>query len=190
MNFDEMSITEIERRATDAQQLHHEAERELLNLLDYLEMTGRYRENPLFKSSTFPEYLNLKFGMTLGQFCFKRRIYTTFNKEVEALGVGTVSRLVHELPALDVSKAAQRILEAAQVKGGSLPNITTAVIDEMRPKKLDAKPVKVDTRDQEISKLKRELAAANTQIAKLKATILEYKSRFGELYPIGCATRR
>jgi len=61
--YDSKSITEIEQEAKKTQGKAKEIHAEFIEILFYMERTGRYKENALYKNTGFPQYIEFQFGI-------------------------------------------------------------------------------------------------------------------------------
>ena len=91
--YDGKKIEEIETEITGKHDLLIETQKDMIFALSSLKMTNRYKENPLYRESSFKEYLLGMFNMRENNFYEMERAFIQFPKEARLYGVGLVAKV-------------------------------------------------------------------------------------------------
>ena len=177
--YDGKKIGEIEGEIKTNHNLSIEGQREMTFALTYLRITGRYKENPLYRESSFAAYLIGQYNMREATFMERERAFLHFYDETKRYGVGLVAK-VHRLCGAKkeavVFKAIKKAEDALQtpIKQEKIESI---IIAHAPPPK--EKPIRVDWEEKynreyaAHQETKHQLLEAKDQIEKLKKTVLE-----------------
>jgi len=180
--YDSWTIDAIEDYAVKHRDDAFSNYRNLMEILFYLRRTGRYRENRLFASSSFDQYLRGRYMLTEYQFERARRVYITHAKHAEQYGPGIVQKILMRVPVEAQDQAFAEMAAKASVPGKDI----TAIVDKVIHKYTYGLPEKaviesttrtVDRSNEVITKLRRENAEKSKQIQKLKRTVKDLTMR-------------
>jgi len=178
--YDSQPIKAIEKEAKTTQVQAKDVYGNFVEILFYLERTQRFKENPLYKKSTFNGYLSFEYGLLYNSYHEKRlamsnfpefskkytpQLYSAIKKKC---GSDKVAGVVKEIEAKDAKL--KRPLDRAGIQ---------EIIDKNRkpvkPKaeKPDVKMLqdKVITFQESSKKLEKVVMTKDEQITKLKATV-------------------
>lgn len=190
--YDSMTIVEIEKEIQDNRELSIEAKKEAIKALCVLRSTGRYKENPVYKKSSFENYLMGQFNIRYNTFQEEARAFKFFPEETVKYGVGLVAK-IHRVCGAKNEIAAIREIKAADNK--TKAPIQRIKIEEIiqkhstRPVKDEKKNYKQlyleEVQRHEVLKEKHrealeELKEARVQIGKLKRTVVDMKRVWAE----------
>ena len=184
--YDQKKINEIEKEIRQSNELSLEARKTAIFTLRYLEVTGRYKENAIYRKSSFKEYL-------IGQFCIRettyRESFRAFDKFGEAsikYGVGLISKVFRECGTKKERQVIEEIQKAE--KASKVPILKSKIETIIQKHAKPSPPAKPgyktlyvsEAKQHEITKKRlreavQELRLAKEQIEKLKATILKMK---------------
>lgn len=184
--YDRKKINEIEKEIKTSNELSLEARKTAIFALRYLEVTGRYKENSVYRKSNFKEYL-------LGYFCIRettyRESFRAFDKFDEATvkyGVGLISKVLRECGTQKEKQVIEEIQKAdkalkAPIQKAKIETIIQKYAKPTPPAKPGYKALYVaEVRSHERTKEQytealRELKEARKQIEKLKNTVMELR---------------
>ena len=179
--YDVMKIGEIESEIKEKHGLSFAAQKEVIYALSYLRASGRYKENPQYRKSSFETYILGQYNMKVGTFLENERAVLHYPEVAEKYGIGLVAK-VHR--KCGVKKAAQVFREIKEVQGSLKTPIKRAKIESVIEKHsapLKPKVPAIDWRERYEREAaahmdtKRELKEARAQIERLKATVLELR---------------
>lgn len=91
--LEKMDIKEIEIKIEELRLLSRENQKEMYEYLEYLRMTNRYKENALYKKSSFWEYLEDRFTIREATYRGNVRAFTKFPQDAKKFGVGLISKI-------------------------------------------------------------------------------------------------
>ncbi len=115
--YDGMSIVEIEKMAMDYFHQARENRKSLIDVLIYLKVSSRYKENHRYAKESFWTYISDVYSMRPGTFIELQRVWTTFPKEAVEYSEGLVAKTLRIVDALNVKKV---FAEIEKLKGGNL----------------------------------------------------------------------
>ncbi|MBA4369850.1 MAG: hypothetical protein C0403_19655 [Desulfobacterium sp.] len=177
-------IIEIES-LIEKTKINVESEREkLISLLFYLESTHRWRENPLYKNTIFPDYIKAKYNMTFNQYHAEKMAFIVFPKEVKKIGLGNTTRAIKNC---GVYKAKETFKIIEKEKKPTNEKIIEIIKRHTPQKPIQIKPNISELKEKEeryigIMKTDRQtIEDLETQIEKLKGTIIVLKARNKQL---------
>ncbi len=119
--YDGISITDLESKIEKLNSLSRENQKEMYECLDYLRMTGRYKENTTYKKASFWSYLEDRFTIREGTYRENVRAYTKFPEYAIEYGVGIVSKIDRLCGGVRVSKVLSEIQQEEKNRKTSLP---------------------------------------------------------------------
>ena len=111
--YDGITISELEGKIEKLHILSREHQKEMYECLEYLRMTGRYKENPRYKKSSFWMYLEDRFTIREGSYRGNVRAFTKFPKYTLEYGVGMVSKIDRLCGGMKVDKVISEIQQEA-----------------------------------------------------------------------------
>lgn len=178
--YDKQTIKAIEKEAKATQGQAKDVYYNFIEILFYLERTQRFKENPLYKKSTFQQYLPFAYGIRFTTYHEARLAlsnFPEFSKKYtpqlvkaikEKCGADKVPAIIKEIEAKDTSLKKPLPREGIQ-----------AIIDKNRKPvkpqtpKPDVKILqdKVVTFQESAKKLEKVVLTKDEQITKLKATV-------------------
>jgi len=190
--YEKKTINQIEKEIKTNNSLSIEARKNSILALMYLRDSKRYKENPLYRKSSFENYLMGFYNIKIGTFLESARAFNKHPKESVKYGVGLVSKIgrvcgaVKEKTVLkeinDADKKAKIPLKRdkiesiiqkyAKLKPPAKPGYKELYVNEMKRHQI--------TKDRYNETIK-ELKAAKEQIEKLKVTILSFREVVEEL---------
>ncbi len=91
--FTKMTIEELEGLVEQKHRQSRAAQKEMMDILIYLKVSGRYKENKIYASSTFFTYIGDRFNMRKGTFYESQYAWTKFPEASKEYGVGLVSKV-------------------------------------------------------------------------------------------------
>lgn len=185
--MDKLTISEIENNLKSLKTNAEDARMKFFKGLEYLETTKRFKENELYKDSTFETYINDMFLLRHKTYMNGRTAYLKHEKATKALGPALVVSVRRKCGVLNAEKVFKEIEEKSKKKAVFTRQDIQSIIDKnakpVKPKpiedKLDYKKLLADARatirdqDKTISKQAR-------QIIRLKATITDLKKQLGK----------
>ncbi|MDY7037207.1 MAG: hypothetical protein SV375_13710 [Thermodesulfobacteriota bacterium] len=183
--YDNKSIKAIEKEAKDTQGQAKDVYVRFIDLLFYLERTARFKENPLYKTSRFQQYLSFEYGIRYTTYHEDRLAHSNFPEFSRKYTPQLVKSIKVKCGSNNVAKV---IREIETKDTGSKKPITRDAIQDIinKNRKPEApKPVKLDPKVLEnrlakSQKAVKELASdglsKDRQIAKLKETVKRLKA--------------
>jgi len=193
--FDQKSVQEVEKYADESKSKSLSGRMDFIKVLYYLRHTGRYKENRLFKNSTFEQYIGMRHQLRPATFENEAWAFFKFPKESENYGPGLVNKVRRTCGTEKVTEVMAKI-EAIPGKTLDMQKINNVVHKFERPevKKLKAdkkarptiKSIQsaLDKAHGTIQQQEIELRAAYERIEKLKATAKEYKDKYENLLKV------
>ena len=179
--YDGKKIGEIEAEARKNHGLSTEAQGRMIEALSYLRMSGRHKENPKHKNSSFWSYLMDQFNMREKTFREMERAFTYFPEETKLYSVGMVAKVRRNCGAKKEKAVFAEIAKAqGKLKTPIKREKIKAIIQANSPVEKKKDPV-IDWRGRYVaeveahSETKNQLSAAREQIEKLKKTVLELR---------------
>ena len=184
--YDSKKINQIEKEIKDSNELSLEARKTSIFALAYLKHSSRYKENPVYKKSSFANYLLGRYNIRYNTFDESFRSFDKFEAESIKYGVG----LVAKVSRICGTKKQKQVLDEINQTSKSLKNpiqkakIET-IIDKYAKPKTATKPsykalYAAEVKQHDITKMRykevsQALKEAKAQIEKLKATVLELR---------------
>jgi len=182
MNYEKMSITELEESVKGKNEASLSAKKEMVEILIYLKTTSRFKENKTYAKSSFNHYIEDRFNIRPKTFYEMQKAFTRHPDETLHYGIGVVARIQRECG----QKNAGKVLDEMKKTENKVKVLKRKKIDDIIKQHSTPRPVKVisdwkaryeiEFRDHE--ETKKQLAAAwltikeqDEQIEKLKATI-------------------
>ena len=153
--------------------------------LEYLETTKRFKENKVYKDSTFEAYINDMFLLRHTTYMNGRTAYLKHPKTTKALGPALVVSVRKKCGVLKAEKVFKEIETKKAAKEGAFTRSDIQAIidrnampvkDKPAPDKTDYKKLLSEARETIIDQNKTIKSQAN-QIVKLKATTADLKKR-------------
>lgn len=184
-NLEKKSITQIEKSIKADNATAAEARKKAIEGLLYLRDSGRFKENKLYRKSSFENYLMGVFNIRYNTFLESARAFSKYPDESVRYGVGLISKVYRNCGAIKERRVIAEIAEAD--KKAKVPlkrDKIEAIIQKHakpKPKKNDYKAMYITevaahkrTKGQYTDAMK-DLKAARNQIEKLKNTIINLR---------------
>ncbi len=182
--FEAKAIKTIEKVVDEAIKTMTGGRYERIKALFYLSHTGRFRENKIYKDSSFDRYILDRHLITVGTYENEKWAFLRFPDESQKRGPGIISSIKNKCGAGKVKKVLGEIKTA---EGNRKTAIPRTKIQEIIDK--NAKPVVEKPKKRPIKAFERELDGARAtileqgqtikeqhdQIEKLKKAVNEYK---------------
>ena len=184
--YDKRKIGEIEKEIKTKNELSLIARKDAVFALRYLELSGRWKENPTYKKSSFKEYLMGYYSIREGSYREQLRAFTKFEDEALKYGVGIIGKVLRDCGA----KKEKLVVEEIKKADKALKNpIQRAKIDTIIKKYAKPKPAaqpgykslyiaerrKNERLMENLTETRKENIKLKAQIEKLKATVLELR---------------
>ncbi len=177
--YDGKKIGEIEKEISENRGLSFTAQREITYALCYLRMSGRFKENPQYKNSSFETYLKGQFNMRLTTYMENEHAILFYPEVAEKYGVGLVAKVRRQC---GVRKEKQIFKEIEESQGKAHINqakIEAIIKKHSKPKEPKAPAIdwqaKYEAEAEAHRETKRQLKEAREQIERLKATVMELR---------------
>lgn len=172
-------IGDIEREIRENRGVSFEAQREMIFALSYLRTSGRYKENPQYRKSSFEAYLKGQLNMRMGTFLESERAMIHYPTEAKSYGVGLVAK-VHRKCGAQKEKQVFKEIKESQGKEPIKQAKIEAIIQKHSPAPKPKAPVvdwraRYEAEAEAHRETKKQLKAALEQIEKLKATVMELR---------------
>ena len=91
--YDNKPLSFIEKTANKAKQLSYASRKDFILILNYLEMTKRYREDRTYKNADFKTYISDKFHLLFNTYYNERIAYERFPELSQKFGTGLVMKI-------------------------------------------------------------------------------------------------
>jgi len=143
LKFDGIPLQELETKIETLHIASRELQKEMYEVLEYLRITKRYKENPVYVKSTFWQYLEDRFTIRPGTY---RENVFAFTKHPEAsvqLGVGLVSKINRLCGNVKAKKVIDEIQKAGESSKKPLPRakIETVIQKNTDPERLKKREI-------------------------------------------------
>jgi len=109
------TISELETTARDFLKNHHEQRAQFIEILSYLHLTNRFRENTRYRNSSFNEYIKDKFNMLYTTYTNERFAYLKYPEQTEEYGSGLIIKIRKDCGVDKVDK----VIETMKVEEGN-----------------------------------------------------------------------
>jgi len=182
LQYDEMSITQLENAVRKALKRFKCGIIEAAKLLRYLQRTNRYKENARYAKEPFKVYLDDQFGVRMGTYMEWVKALP-YEKEAETFGVGLVSKTVSTCGKKGAERAFAEISALEEVKKKSVPREKIEEIIEKHtdPKRKEAaKKERNDWRAMYVTERAAHLAT-KAELQKAQKTIIEQAEQIRKL---------
>jgi hypothetical protein len=182
-------IDEIEKEIQKSHKSSKNAQADMTYMLAYLKYSKRWKENPVYKNSSFDDYLMGTCNMRRGTFEDNLHAYMHFPEEAKQYGVGTVAKIRRECGAVKEKEVLKEIAASqkglkkqidrdkinAVIKKYTPPKVEKAPVMSWKERALNAEALLV-IRDDTIREKNEIIRNQAEQIEKLKKTVLELRS--------------
>jgi hypothetical protein len=181
--FDKFSLTELETKVEESAKDARDAQKMQIEVLFYLKVSGRYKENKRYEKATFYNYINDRFNIRTNTYMEMQMAFIKFPKETREFGVGVVSRVMRDCGAVKVKSVLEKLNSAQEA---SKTILKRAKIEGIIQSNSKPKPIKkeitdwrlmyeTELRNHEATKTKLHealmtIGELNNQIKKLKMT--------------------
>ena len=190
--YEKKTISEIEGSIKENNQLSLEARRDAIFALAYLEHSGRYKENPMYRKSNFENYLKGFYNIRINTYMESKRSFMKHEAETIKYGVGLVSKIYRQCGALKEQKVLDDIHATekglkAPIKRDKIDAIIQKYAKPTPPAKPGYKTLYINEMKQhQITKglykeTLLELKEAMARIEKLKETIFKLRQYDAQL---------
>ena len=112
--FASLSITDLEARVENCVIGARAAQKEMIGVLLYLKVTGRYKENKRYERATFYQYIEDRFNIRKGTYMEMQRAFAKFPQETVEFGVGLVSKVIRQCGPVRSGKVLAELLKAKE----------------------------------------------------------------------------
>lgn len=177
--YDKESITTLQNRATSLQKDIVRYKSELIEILYYLDDTKRFRENKVYKNSTFETYLNGMYNMAKSTYLKEKMVVWQYRPLAETYGIGKITKVFNKCDTDNAHKAVKEI-ERKQM-GSNKPleeKVFNKIIEKYAKPKSQPNGNGIKTLESDNQKLQKEVntfITENTELAeqikRLKKTI-------------------
>ena len=186
-DYDKMTIGDIEAEI----KFHHsnsvEEKKKFIFGLQYLKHTGRFRENPVYKKSSFANYLLGEYNMRINSFEESARAFSKYPEESEKYGVGMIAKIRRQCGVKKEKEVIEEIKKTdnqikARIRRDKIDEIIKRNSKKIPPQKATYKELYMTEKYMHERTLERyrdvlqQLKEANAQIQKLKTTIISLRS--------------
>lgn len=179
--FDGMSIEKIEQDLLSNFLDAKNSRRKFIEGLHYLESTKRFRDNVLYKDSSFELYINDKFSLRITTYRKEAVAYLQHPKESVKYGTGLVNKVRKNCGVLKVKKVFNEIDKAKNVSREKINEIIEKHTDKEKEDPPSLAPtytmlkIKVATLEKENFNLSQVVKDQSKRIERLKKTVKELK---------------
>jgi hypothetical protein len=180
--FDPFNITELEAKVVQLSSSARESQKEMYEILEYLRMSGRYKENPGYKKASFWEYLDDVFSVRQGTYRENVRAYGKYGLFAVEYGVGLAAKIDRVCGTIRSKKVMDEISKtnASHKKPISRAKIEQIIQNNRDTKKIEKKYVDwkqmFDEESMAHEKTKAELKAAYDTIMELTEQVEKLKT--------------
>jgi len=183
--YGNLSLERLELKARTYANASNANRKELINVLTWIEMSLKYKTDPMYHDQPFRIYLYDKFMMRYTTFMQERRAFVAFEKESLEYGPKIVIKALTICGPLETPKVFKKIN-----KNTTRSEISEIIAQHAKPQKTRPEKRSVAFLEAELSKanekirsLHKEIKRKDIQIIKLKATVKRYENIFD--VPIG-----
>lgn len=107
--FEKVDIGTLEKMADDARSQSRIQQKEFVEILFYLRISKRWKENKRYAKSSFWIYIEDLFNMRRNTYMENERAFVKFANETVEYGVGLVAKIDRACKSTDVKKVFQEI---------------------------------------------------------------------------------
>lgn len=180
LKFDTVKISEIETFCMFAFSDSQERRKNLILGLYYLERTKRYKENTVYKNSSFETYINNVFNLRYATYNKERFAYIAFPNHATKWGAGLVDK-VKRLCGIDkVENIFESIDKIKNVNHNQIENIINKnkIIKKIKTEKITKQFLEAENmrKDNVIASQQQIIEDQTRQIMQLMRTIEKLKS--------------
>lgn len=112
--YDGKLIDVLETQAGECRLLSRKNDREFIEILYYLKVTNRYKENKRYCKETFYSYIKDRFSLLKGTFEEKRKVYGDYPDEAGIYGPGLVAKTLKVCGSQNVKEVFTQICKAEE----------------------------------------------------------------------------
>lgn len=141
--FEKVDIGTLEKMADDARSQSRIQQKEFVEILFYLRISKRWKENKRYAKSSFWIYIEDLFNMRRNTYMENERAFVKFANETVEYGVGLVAKIDRACKSTDVKKVFQEIDKAKDGKMSLSRDKIEKIIDKHR----DPEKAKPDRKD-------------------------------------------
>jgi hypothetical protein len=184
--LDKMTIVQIEKQIKSSKENVHRNNLKFYTMLNYLEVTKRYKENKLYTTSTFQHYISDRFMMTYTTYLNGRVAYMRHSEVTRELGPNLVTKVRQRCGVPKAEKVFKEIKDTRKKKKNKFRREHVQEIIERHAKPVKQPAPKIDVkalqkqheRDQATIKLlNEEIRELKEQKDKLIRTVQLYKQQ-------------
>jgi soluble cytochrome b562 len=176
MKFDSMDIGTLEKMADDARTRSRVQQKEFIEILFYLRISKRWKENKRYAKSSFWAYIEDLFNMREKTYRESERAFVKFTSETVEHGVGLVAKIDRLCKSTDVKKVFQEIDKAKEGKAV----VSRDKIDKIINKHRDPEKAIPERKDYKALYI-REVEAHQRTKETLKAALKEIEEMAGQI---------
>ena len=174
-------ISEIEEEIQASYKSSKDAQADMIFALAYLKYSKRWKENPVYKTSTFNDYLIGTCNMRSGTFEDSLHAYKHFPEESKRYGVGAIAKIRRKCGAVQEKQVVKEIatIQKGLKKRIDRDKIETVISKYAKPETEKKPAVDWKTKYHQEAEAHREttrkLIEAKKQIEKLKKTVFDLR---------------
>lgn len=174
--YDGKKINEVISTADQFCAASKESRIEFIKTLYYLKFTQRFRELPLYKKSTFDQFLMDRFNTRITTFEKEVRAFARFPEETKDLGAGLIDKIDRKCGSDKTGKVIGEIKKAREKKKNKLSRGDVEKIIQQHALPQKPKPTVVP-----ISEIERQLEAARKENAELNKALAERNEQINRM---------
>jgi len=191
--FDQLTINNVEKRADFYKERSLGGRKDFIKTLYYLKHTSRFRENKVFKSSTFEQYVNTRHSLRLATFEREAWAFFKFPVASEHHGTGLINKIRTVCGSENVPKIIEKIEALPKpdmqkinkvINANEIPERKKRKADERTRPTIKSLQSALDKAQGTIQAQTIELKEAYARIKTLKATAESYKEKYDNLLKV------
>ena len=142
--FDKFSINELETKVEESAKDARDAQKMQIEVLFYLKVSGRYKENKRYEKSSFYNYIEDRFNIRQGTYMEMQVAFIKFPNETREFGVGVVARVMRDCGAVKAKSVFEKLNTE---KERTLTTLKRAKIESIIQSNAKPKPIKKEITD-------------------------------------------
>lgn len=184
--YDGVPIEILEESAKSCNESHNKQRMQFIEILTYLDMTKRFRENPRYRTSSFSEYISDIYNLRVATYLNERYAFLKFPVQSATRGPGVITAIKRICGAEKVDIVVKHIEEAdikkTPLKREQISKIIKKYAKLPSPAKQKRVTEKSKLRNHEqliyqMKEMRKADESKDEQINKLKASVIEWKTR-------------
>ena len=126
--YDALTINDLEGKVEQAHILSRESQKDMYEVLEYLRMSGRFRENARYKKASFWEYLEDRFTIRQGTYRENVFAFAKFPEYAVEYGIGLVTKIGRVCGSKKIGKVFEEIARESASHKKSLNRASIEII--------------------------------------------------------------